>query len=221
MKGLDGVEIRTLPPTYPQGQKNVLLYNVTGRVIPEGEQASDIGCLIINCSTVAVIAKYIQKGIPFVSRCVTVDGPAVNTPKNVIAPIGTPVRELFEFCGGLRDGVEKITLGGPMTGTAIPNVEVPIVKTTNAVIAFLGKRPGSAEISACINCGRCVKMCPMRLLPPFIEKAFELKKTEQLKKFKADMCVECGCCAYVCPSKRPLAQVMSLSKKILQKAEAK
>lgn len=221
MKGLDGVEIRLLPPKHPQGQRTVLVYSVTGRIMLAGSAPQDSGCLVIDCAAVAAIAKYIQTGVPLVSRCVTVDGPAVSNPQNVIAPLGTPVRALFDFCGGLKDGVKKITLGGPMTGIAIPSADIPITKTTSAVLAFAGKDAESPEALPCIKCGRCVKACPLRLLPSSIETAFELKKNDRLQKLKANMCIECGCCQYVCPSKRPLAQVMSLSKKILKQAEEK
>ena len=218
--GADGVELRLLPPLYPQGHGTVLAYNVAGRTVPEGGDLSDAGCIVINCATVAAIAKYIRKGMPLVSKCVTVDGSAVKEPKNVIVPIGTPIRELFDYCGGLKDDVRKIIHGGPITGEAIPNADVPVSKTTSAVLAFSGKSADLPKASTCIKCGRCVKDCPMRLLPAFIENAFELKKTDQLRKFKVNMCVECGCCAYVCPAKRPLSQVMTLSKIILRKEEA-
>jgi len=215
-----GVEVRKLPSLYPQGERKVLVYNVTGRIVPEGARLPDVGCIVINCTTVATFAKYIKTGMPLVSRCVTVDGSAVKNPKNIIAPIGTAIHELFEFCGGLKDDVKKITLGGPMMGAAIPNTDIPIVKVTNAVLAFSGKDAEAPEPSACIKCSRCVSRCPMHLMPPNIENAYELKKPELLKKFKVNMCVECACCAYTCPAKRPLVQVMTLSKKMLRRYEA-
>jgi len=213
--GTEGVSVRVLPSVYPQGERKVLVYNVTGRIVPEGGRLPDIGCIVINCSTVAVIAKYIKTGMPLVSRCVTVDGSAVRNPKNVIAPVGTPIRYLIDYCGGLKDDAGKIILGGPMMGAAVPNQDVPIVKVTSAVLAFSGKDADPPEVSACIKCGRCVTQCPMRLMPPFIEDAFELKKPELLKKFKVNMCAECACCAYTCPAKRPLVQVMTLAKNML------
>ena len=215
--GAGGIEVRALPPLYPQGQRNVLVYNVTGRIPPEGERLPDIGCIVINCTTVAAIAKYIKTGHPLISKCVTVDGPAVKEPKNVIVPMGTPVSTLFDYCGGLKDDVKKIILGGPMTGTAIPNTGIPIVKTTNAVLAFSEENAAPPEASVCIKCGRCVTTCPMRLMLPSIESAYELKKYELFRKFKVAMCAACGCCTYSCPAKRPLAQVMALSKDILKR----
>ncbi|MDR0325993.1 MAG: electron transport complex subunit RsxC [Oscillospiraceae bacterium] len=216
-----GIEVHVLPSLYPQGERKVLVYNVTGRIVPEGGRLTDVGCIVINCTTAAVFAKYIKTGMPLVSRIVTVDGSAVKSPRNVIAPIGTPIRELFDFCGGLKDDVRKILLGGPMMGAAVPGLDVPVVKVTNAVLAFSEKDAAPPVPSACIKCGRCIAKCPMRLMPSSIENAFELKNLESLKKHKVNMCAECGCCAYLCPSKRPLAQVMTLSKNMLWEARQK
>jgi electron transport complex protein RnfC len=213
--GIEGVSVRVLPSLYPQGERKVLVYNVTGRIVPEGGRLPDIGCVVVNCTTVATFAKYIKTGMPLVSKCITVDGSAVRNPMNVIAPVGTPVRDLFEFCGGLKDDVKKVTLGGPMMGVAIPCLDIPVVKITNAVLAFSAKDAVPPEPSPCIKCGRCMFKCPMNLMPPYIENAFELKKPELLKKFKVSMCAECACCAFTCPAKRPLVQVMKLANKML------
>ena len=212
------VSVRVLPSLYPQGERKVLVYNVTGRIVPEGGRLPDVGCIVVNCTTIDVFTKYIKTGMPLVSRCVTVDGSAVKNPKNVIAPIGTPVRELFEYCG-LRDDVKKVILGGPMMGTSIPNLDLPIVKITGAALAFSAKEAKVHEPTPCIKCGRCIFQCPMSLMPPNIENAYELKKPELLKKFKVNMCAECACCAFTCPAKRPLMQVMTLSKNMLWEYE--
>ena len=232
-EGMDGVSVRVLPSLYPQGERKVLVYNVTGRIVPEGGRLPDVGCIVVNCTTVATFAKYIKTGCPLVTKCITVDGSAVNNPQNIIAPIGTPVRNILEFCGLIslsesgkplpeaksKNNIKKITLGGPMMGVAIPNIDVPIVKITNAIIAFSEKDAEPPEPGPCIKCGRCIFKCPMKLMPPFIENAFELKKPELLKKFKVNMCAECACCAFTCPAKRPLAQVMTLSKNMLWEYE--
>ena len=232
-EGKEGISVRVLPTLYPQGERKVLVYNVTGRIVPEGGRLPDVGCIVVNCTTVAVFTKYIKTGIPLVSRCVTVDGPAVKKPCNVIAPIGSPVRDLLDFCdkqntdekhklltnGQLNDNVKKITLGGPMMGLAIPNIDIPIVKITSAILAYTAKTALPPEPSPCIKCGRCLSRCPMSLMPPNIENAYELKKPELLKKFKVNMCAECACCAYTCPAKRPLVQVMILAKDMLYNYE--
>jgi len=214
---VSGIEVSVLPSSYPQGERTVLIYNITGRIVPDRKPDICVGCLVLNCTTVAAIAKYIKTGIPLVSKCVTVDGSAVINPKNIIVPIGTPLRELFDFCG-LREDVKKVILGGPMMGAAVPNLDVPVVKVTNAVLAFSARDADPPAPSACIKCGRCIEKCPMNLMPSLIEGAFELKKIDLLRKLMVNMCLECGCCAYVCPAKRPLIQVMNLSKSLLREA---
>ena len=216
--GEAGIGVRVLPSKYPQGERKVLVYNVTGRIVPEGGRLTDVGCIVVNCTTVAVFAKYIQTGMPLVSKCVTVDGSAVITPKNVIAPIGTPIGRLFDACGGLKDDCKKILMGGPMMGAAVPNTELPVVKVTNALLALNAKDARPPVPTACIKCGRCIRKCPMRLMPSHIESAYEAKKIDLLKQYKVNMCAECGCCAWLCPAKRPLAQVMTLSKELLWEA---
>ena len=213
--GGQGLEVEVLPALYPQGERKVLVYNVTGRIVPEGGRLTDVGCIVINCTTVAVFARYIKTGMPLVSKIVTVDGSAVKKPGNVIAPIGTPIGELFDFCGGLREDVKKIIMGGPMMGTAVPNLDMPVVKVTNAVLAFSGKEAAPPVMTPCIRCGRCISQCPMKLMPSFIETAFETKRVDLLRDYKVNMCAECSCCAYVCPAKRPLSQVMQLAKQML------
>jgi len=220
-EGKEGLSVRVLPSLYPQGERKVLVYNVTGRIVPEGGRLPDVGCIVVNCTTVATFSKFIKTGNPLVSKCVTVDGSAVKNPKNIIAPLGTKVQDIFEYVGGLvsegklSDHVKKVTLGGPMMGIAIPNLDVPIVKITNAVIAFSAKDAVPPEPTACIKCSRCISQCPMSLMPPYIENAYELKKPELLKQFKVNMCAECACCAFTCPAKRPLIQVMIQAKNIL------
>jgi electron transport complex protein RnfC len=219
--GDDGIEVHVLPSLYPQGERKILVYNVTGRIVPEGGRLTDVGCIVINCTTVAVFTKYIKTGVPMVSRIVTVDGSAVNEPKNLIVPIGTPVRYLLDFCGRLKDDVKKVLLGGPMMGAAVPDLDVPVVKVINAVLALSAKDAEPPVPTACIKCGRCIEKCPMRLMPSFIENAYELKNLDLLDKYKVNMCAECACCTYLCPAKRPLAQVMTLSKNMLWEAKQK
>ena len=224
--GDDRVEVLELPTLYPQGERKVLVYNVTGRIVPEGARLHDVGCFVMNCTTITVFARYIRHGIPLVQKVVTVDGTAVRTPKNVLAPIGTPIRDLFDFCDGLIWTPKKVIMGGPMMGFALPSMDMPVVKTTNAVLAFLEEDIDRFPETPCIKCGRCIRTCPMSLMPSSIEAAYRLRKPEQLDRYKVGMCVECGCCAYICPAKKPLVQIMQLSKdalkahKAIQKAEA-
>jgi len=212
----DNVEVCVLPTLYPQGERKVLVQNITGRIVPEGARLADVGVIVTNVTTVAVFARYIVSGLPLIKKVVTVDGPAVKSPSNVLAPIGTPIRELFDICGGFVDEKPRIVLmGGPMMGYAQPSLDVPVVKTTNCLIACTDSSSLRQKETACIKCGRCLSVCPMRLMPPGIETSYRTKNYEALKRFRVNMCVECGCCAYVCPAQRHLVQVIRLAKERL------
>ena len=218
--GVPGVEVQSLPSLYPQGGEKVLVYNTTGRIIGEGKLPIDAGAIVINCTTVAMIAQYIKTGEPPTEKCVTIDGSAVANPGNVIAPVGTPIRELFDFCGGFKEEPKKVIYGGAMMGIAVPNLDVPLLKNNNGVLAFGAKDAEPPKETACIKCGRCIAHCPLRLMPADIETAFKLKKGEDLEALKVNMCMECGCCSFVCPAKRPLVQVNKLAKGMLRDYQA-
>ncbi len=219
-KTTQGVEVAALPSMYPQGGEKVLIFNTIGKIVPEGKLPIDVGAIVINCTTLATIAQYIQTGMPLVEKCITIDGSAVANPQNVIAPIGTPMKDLFEACGGFKTEPRKVLYGGPMMGIAVPDLENPVLKNTNAVLAFDEKDAKPPEPTACIKCGRCIAHCPLKLMPADIEKAFSLERPEDLKELKVNLCMECGCCSFVCPAKRPLVQVNKLSKAMLNKYNA-
>ena len=207
-----GIRIEVMPTAYPMGERKVQVFNVVHRTIMEGTRLHESGCIVSNCTTVAVFAKYIKTGMPLVEKVVTVDGSSVKTPKNVIAPIGTPIKELFEYCGGFVGGEPKrIITGGAMMGFAVPSLDVPVVKISNCILALQEKDVPELTETKCIRCGRCVSNCPMNLMPPFVEREYLLNRPDRLDRFKVNMCVECGCCAYVCPAKRQLVQVMQLA----------
>ena len=208
----DNVQVKVLPAIYPQGGEKVLVYNTIGKIIPKGGLPIDVGAIVINCTTLAAIAEYIETGMPLVEKCVTVDGSAVAEPKNVIAPIGTPIKDLFDFCSGFITDPKKVIYGGPMMGIAVPSLEAPVLKMTNAVIAMDEKDAKLPKPTACINCGECVNHCPLRLDPRNISKAYKLNLVEDLKDLCADLCMECGCCSYVCPANRPIVQNNKLAK---------
>lgn len=208
----DNTEVCVLPSIYPQGGEKVLVYNTVKRLIPRGKLPLDVGVIVINCTTLACIAEYIKTGMPLVEKCVTVDGSAVKDPKNVIAPIGTPMKELFDFCGGFKNDPAKIIYGGPMMGITVYSDDLPIMKTTNAIIAMDEDEAKPPKTTACINCGRCMNHCPLKLDPAAIARAYKLGAYENLEKLAVDICMECGCCSYVCPAKRHLVQTNKLAK---------
>ena len=215
-----GVKVASLPALYPQGGEKVLIYHTTGRIVPEGKLPLDAGVIVVNCTTLAAIARYIKTGIPYYEKCVTVDGTAVKTPSNVIVPIGTPAKDVFEFCGGFQSEPRKVLYGGPMMGISVPELEQPVLKNTNALLAFAEADAELPAETACIHCGRCIAHCPMKLAPVEIERAYRQDKTEELEALKVNLCMECGCCAYVCPANRNLVQVNKLSKARLRTWQA-
>ncbi|HMM30221.1 MAG TPA: electron transport complex subunit RsxC [Clostridia bacterium] len=212
----EGVEVMALPSVYPQGGEKVLIYNTTRRIVPEGGLPIDVGAVVINSTTLASIARFIKTGMPLVEKCVTVDGSAVRIPQNVIAPIGTPLQELFDFCGGFVSSPHKILYGGPMMGISVPDLAEPVLKITNAALAFDEKDAVQKLESPCIRCGRCIENCPLGLMPAEIETAFKKGSGEDLELLKVNLCMECGCCSYVCPARRHLVQMHKLAKVMLK-----
>ncbi len=222
--GNSKISVKTLPSVYPQGGEKVLIYHTTGRVVPEGKLPIDAGCVVLNSTTTAFIGKYLKTGMPLTHKCVTVDGSAVKEPKNVIVPIGTPISEVFEFAGGFKSEPAKVLYGGPMMGISIPDLSYPIIKNTNAIIAFDEAEAIIPKTTACIRCGACVNVCPFGINPPAIAKALKNEDFETLKEVGTNLCMECGCCSYVCPASRPLVANNRLAKQALRehaKKEAK
>ena len=207
-----GVEVHVLPSIYPQGGEKVLIYNTTKKIVPKGGLPLDVGVIVINCTTLAEIAKYLETGMPLVEKCITVDGSAVREPKNVVAPIGTPLTKLFDFCSGFKSEPEKVLYGGPMMGIAVPSLDEPVLKNTNAVIAMDKNEAKPPKVTPCINCGACLNHCPLKLDPREIARAYKRNSAEDLQMLCVDLCMECGCCSYVCPAKRPLVQTNKLAK---------
>lgn len=209
----DTIDIVTLPSAYPQGAEKVIIYNSTGRIVNEGTLPADVGVIVMNVSTVAFLYRYSKDGMPLVTRRLTVDGDAVGEPKNVLAPIGTHFRDVMEFCKVDIEAVKKVIAGGPMMGMSIPDIDMPVVKTSNALLVF--KSYEARKATSCIRCGRCVKVCPLGLMPAEIDKAYRIKDIEDLKRLKVNLCMNCGSCTYACPANRNLAETNQLAKALL------
>ncbi len=209
----DTIDIVTLPSIYPQGAEKVIIYNSTGRIVEEGKLPSDTGVIVLNVSTVSFISRYIKTGIPLITRSVTVDGNAVKKPKNVLAVVGTPIENLLQFCHTDLNSLKKVISGGMMMGMCIPDISMPVTKTTNALLAF--SRYDKRKSSACIRCGRCVQACPIGLMPAEIDKAYKIRNIDELKQLKVTLCMNCGSCTYVCPANRKLAETNQLAKSLI------
>ena len=215
------VSVKVLPSIYPQGGEKVLIYKLTGKIVPEGKLPLDVGTIVLNVTTLATIAAYIRTGMPLVEKCITVDGSAVASPKNVIVPIGTSIRDVFEFAGGFKETPKKVMFGGLMMGIAVPNLDQPVIKNNNAVLALNEKDAKRPEESPCIRCGNCVNHCPLGLNPMGFAKALAAKDYEELEALKVNLCMECGCCAFSCPAKRNIIARNKLAKSELRAYQMK
>ena len=202
------VEIVVLPVLYPQGSEKHQIYATVGRIVPEPPALPiDVGCVVENVGTVAAIADAVEKGEILLSRVTTVSGDAVNEPKNVEAPLGSRYADLIAFCGGEKEcGVAKLISGGTMMGFAVASDQIATTKTTSGLLLLSSKRVFQYTSQACINCGRCVRACPMGLNPADISKAVEANDIKSAEDAHVMSCIECGACSFVCPAYRTLTQ---------------
>ena len=214
------VVVEVLNTRYPQGAEKQLCQSITGRQVPPGALPAAIGCAVFNVVSVAAIYRAVYEGMPVTHRIVTVSGSGVNEPKNLYCPIGAPVSELLDACGGVKKNTFKIIMGGPMMGNAQYNMSVPVGKGTNAILAFSGKEERSYENPACIRCGKCMSVCPMRLQPVFMYQYERAGMMEELEKANVMDCMECGACTYICPGRLHLVQTFRAGKQKINNARA-
>ena len=215
----DNISVVSLKSLYPQGAEKVLIYNTTGRVVEAGKLPMSAGCIVINCSTLAFLYDYIKTGIPLIKSRITVDGPIVNKPANLIVPVGTMVKDVLA-AANIRKQPDRVLLGGPMMGTCVYDENTPLSKTNNAVLLFADTKV--SEQTACIRCGRCVSVCSMGLMPTELEHAYDARDAELLEKLNLNLCMNCGACTFACPAKRNISEKNQLAKLFLrQSKEAK
>ncbi len=212
----DIIRVLPLKASYPQGAEKVLIKACTGREVPAGKLPADAGCIVMNVTSVAFLSDYLKTGMPLVKKRLTIDGSAVKEPKNVIVPIGTPISEVMEFCGGYKAEPRKMLMGGPMMGLALSDDSLPVLKQNNAILAFDEREARLTEATDCIRCGRCVSACPMRLMPTKLCAAVKLKDFEAMQKYQLMTCMECGSCAFSCPAHRHIVQTIRLGKSQLR-----
>ncbi|HIY00579.1 MAG TPA: electron transport complex subunit RsxC [Candidatus Blautia faecipullorum] len=210
------IEVRELMTKYPQGGERTLIYATTGREINSSMLPADVGCVVDNVETVVAIYNAVLLGRPVINRNVTVTGDAVSSPKNFRVLTGTCMEELISAAGGLKDPTAKVVSGGPMMGFAMFDLQVPCTKTTSAFLCLAHDQVSEAKMTACINCGRCVRVCPGHVLPSRLATLAERGDMAGFEKLNGMECCECGCCSYVCPAKRPLTQsIKSMRKMVL------
>ena len=201
------VEIVVLPVLYPQGSEKHQIYATVGRVVPEPPALPiDVGCVVENVGTVAAIADAVERGEALLSRVTTVSGGAVAEPKNILAPCGTKYADLLAFCGGLKEPAVKVISGGTMMDFAVPNLDIATTKTTSGLLFLPKAKVFQYGSQACINCGRCLRACPMNLNPADIAKAVEANDIKSAEDAHVMTCIECGACTFGCPAHRTITQ---------------
>ena len=206
----DGIEIVALPAKYPQGYEKMLIYALTGRRVPNGKLPSAVQCIVMNVATCASLSDAVRKGQPVIDRIVTVAGRVAN-PCNLRVRIGVPLLDVIDQVGGMTDGVRKLICGGPMMGKTMSTLNTPITKNFSAFLP-LGEESVSAEESACIRCGRCMRACPMGLMPAKMDALVRHGDYAGAIALGALNCMECGSCTYSCPAKRELLQAIKVAK---------
>ena len=205
---------------YPQGAEKQLINACTGREVPSGKLPADAGCAVFNVDTTGAIYRRFTTGMPVVRRVVTVSGSAIANPKNLESRIGTPIEKLIDVCGGFKEAPNKLLAGGPMMGVAQFSLEVPVMKGTNAFLAFCGEEDKRVEEPNCIRCGKCINACPMHLMPMMMNAYGNAGDYDKCVELGAMDCIECGSCAYVCPARIQLVQRFRLTKLHVQQARA-
>ncbi len=208
------ISVKSLASRYPQGAEKVLIRNATGRVVPRGALPAGVGVIVMNVTTVSSIGKYLKTGMPLTHKRLTVNGDAIANHKNLNVPIGTPIADVLEYCGTTEEP-QKILVGGPMMGRAQMDVNYPITRQNNGLLAFGAKAAKRPLTTACIRCGSCINACPAGLSPVEIREAYVRYDATALNTLMADMCISCGSCSYICPAKQPLTQTIALAKQYL------
>ena len=211
-KGFEGITVQPLKVKYPQGGEKQLIEAITRREVPAGKLPIDVGAVVQNVGTAFAVYEAVQKNKPLIERVVTVTGPSLTNPVNVLARVGTPITRLLEFAGGMPEDTGKVISGGPMMGKALKNIAAPVTKGTSGVLVMpepLALRPKEQQ---CIRCSKCTFGCPMGLEPYLLYKQAQHALLEDMEREYVMSCIECGSCSFTCPAALPLLDFIRLGK---------
>ncbi|MCL1867136.1 MAG: RnfABCDGE type electron transport complex subunit C [Oscillospiraceae bacterium] len=209
----ENITVQELPTQYPQGAEKILIYQITGKPVMEGELPLHSGCVVLNISTVIFLSEYMRTGVPLITRRVTIDGDIVNSAKNAFLPVGTPLEYIIKIAD-LRKPPDRIIFGGPMMGSSVYDMNTPVTKTTGAVLFFADSKKAYNAESACIRCGKCIHVCSVNLNPYEMNIAYDNKNVDLLKKLRVNLCMNCGSCSFICPAKRNISEKNQLAKQL-------
>jgi electron transport complex protein RnfC len=217
------LDVRVTPLTvkYPQGAEKMLIKSLIGREVPSGKLPVHVGVVVQNVGTLACIAEVFETGLPLVERVVTVSGHGVRRPSNLIVPVGTAIRDVLDFCGGLTDDAAEVLFGGPMMGIAQADLAAPVIKGTTGIVVMTQADVARRRTLPCVQCGYCLDACPVFLNPSLLGQLAQAGRLDELEAAHLSDCMLCGSCSYVCPSSIPLAQMFALSKAAIRRQKAR
>ena len=215
LAGDPDITVNSMKTKYPEGAERQLIYVNTGRYINSRMLPADAGCVVHNVDTIHTIYEAVRLGKPLIDRIVTVTGDAITDPANFLVRTGTSYQELIDAAGGYLNDPAKIISGGPMMGKAIYDTDMPVTKGSSAILCMTEDAVSEFEPSACIRCGKCVEVCPGRVMPVNLANAAERGDIDAFLKGEGMECCECGCCSYVCPAKRHLTQTIAGTRKLV------
>lgn len=221
LSGEDNIIVQPLKTKYPQGGERQLIKAITGRKINSKVLPADKGCLVFNVSSCVAIYEAVYLSMPLVHRVMTITGEGVNSPCNVDVPLGISHSAVLEACGGAKAETVKFISGGPMMGTAMSSLDVPVEKTSSSILAFIKDDVAALPQSACIHCGKCVSACPAILIPQMIAKSVKCEDYAKFESIGGMECIECGSCTFVCPAKIPITQMCKMGKSKVREMQTK
>lgn len=211
-KRFPNIKVEVLETKYPQGAEKMLIKACTGREVPPGKLPMDVGVIVQNIGTATAIYDAVVKGEPQLFAALTVTGKGVNNPKNLFVKVGTPIQEVLDYCGGVKDNAVKVIVGGPMMGVAQFDFSAPVMKATSGIVVLTKEEVQEHPETPCLKCGKCIEACPINLVPTRLSRFSQLEKFEEAEELNITSCMECGTCTFTCPANIPLVQWIRLGK---------